>query len=76
MKSVFLIFSSVTFAFKAKNTLEEAGLRGKVEKLKDVSVASGCGYGVRIDAQNKNEALKILRRYNIKVIDVVSCDGE
>ena len=71
MNSVFLVFSSVTFALKAKNVLEEKGIRGKVEKLKEISVASGCGYGVKIDMQNKVDALRVLKRYNIKIIDVV-----
>lgn len=70
----FLVVSSVTFAFKAKNILETAGLTCKVEKIKDISAFGGCGYGVRIDAEYASAAVKALRRSNIKVIEVIDCE--
>lgn len=73
MNCLFLVVSSVTFAFKAKNVLEKAGIPGKVEKLRDITVAGGCGYGVKIDAQYQNAAARALKRQNIKVIDVLEC---
>ncbi len=75
MNCLFLVVSSVTFAFKAKNVLEAAGIPGKVEKLRDIAVAGGCGYGVKIDAQYKNAASRVLKRGNVKVIDVLDCKG-
>ena len=74
MDCKFLVVSSVTFAFKAKNILEEAGLSCKVEKIKDIATFGGCGYGVRIDAGYASAAVKALRRSNIKVIEVIDCE--
>jgi len=76
MSCLFLVVSSVTFAFKAKNVLESAGIPGKVEKLRDIAAKGGCGYGVKIDAQYRNAAARVLKRGNVKIIDVIECSEE
>ena len=71
MEQNILIVSSVTYAIKAKNELLREGINCKVEKLKKVQTLKGCGYGVAIARDNTDYAVDVMKRANIKVIEIV-----
>lgn len=60
-----IMVSSVTYAMKAKQILNSFGIRSEIERTKDMK--KGCGYSLYVP-KNTDEAEKILRENNIKIL--------
>ncbi len=65
-----LIFSSVTYALKARGVLEREGIKAKLEKLKKNQILHGCGYGLKIKNSDVLTSRGICEREGIKIIDI------
>ena len=75
MNCKFLVVSSITYALKGKSELERNNIPCKIEKLDDIALQKGCGYGVRINARDTEMSVRLLRRAGITVIDTQPCQG-
>ena len=58
--------SSVTQAMRAKDILKKQGISAKVIRTPALRGKGSCSYGLKID-NSLNEAVRILRKNNIKV---------
>jgi len=77
MECVFLVVSSITYALKAKAVFEDYSIACRIEKIRNVAVLKGCGYGIRISRSDKSRSLALLRREGLRVVDIIDCtDGE
>ncbi len=72
MNSKFLVVSSVTYALKAKNMLESAGIPTRLTRSDDMKASHGCGYGITVSEHDARNAVKQLRSKGLRVIDVVN----
>ena len=59
--------SSVTYAMKGKQILNNAGIRCEIERTSKRDMTTGCGYSLYVP-KNTDEAEKILKENNIKII--------
>lgn len=75
MNCKFLVVSSITYALKGKSELERNNIPCKIEKLDDIALQKGCGYGIRINAGDTGMSARLLRRAGIRVIDTKPCQG-
>ena len=62
-----IMVSSVTYAMKGKQILNNAGIRCEIERNPKRDIANGCGYSLYVP-KNTDEAEKILKENNIKII--------
>ena len=67
MEKPLIMVSSVTYAMKGKQILNNAGIRCEIERTQKRDVKNGCGYSLYVP-QNADEAEKILKENNIKII--------
>ena len=62
------ILSSVTYAMRAKQVLDEYNIKGFVQRLPASVTGCGCGYGLRIDPPQKSEqARRIIESAGIRI---------
>lgn len=65
-----LVLNSITIAYKARDYLNQQGIRAYVERIPADLRVSGCGYGVRVN--NDGEIIaQILDRAGIPVKNIV-----
>lgn len=69
MKKVIIKVGSVTYAMKAKNILQQYGMRAKVIKTVSTKKHEGCGYSVSVENPKQNVA-ELLRREGITVSEM------
>lgn len=69
MKKVIIKVGSVTYAMKAKNILQQYGMRAKVIKTVSTKKNVGCGYSVSVENPKQNVA-ELLRREGITVSEM------
>lgn len=69
MKKVIIKVGSVTYAMKAKNILQQYGMRAKVIKMVSTKKNEGCGYSVSVENPKQNVA-ELLRREGITVSEM------
>ena len=69
MKKVIIKVGSVTYAMKAKNILQQYGMRAKVIKTVSTKKNEGFGYSVSVDNPKQNVA-ELLRREGITVSEM------
>lgn len=62
-----IMVSSVTYAIKGKELLNDYGIRASVERTPRKSSKQGCGYSLYVP-QRTDEAENILRENGIKVL--------
>ena len=62
-----IMVSSVTYAMKGKQILNNVGIRCEIERTPKRDAQNGCGYSLYVP-KNTDEAEKILRENNVKVI--------
>ena len=68
MNRTVIVLSSVTYALKAQKVLMANGVSSLLEKLSAEQTKKGCGYGLKIDNRNLDNALAILRKERIRVV--------
>lgn len=62
MYEYFFTFRSVTAAMKARQALEEAGIRATLARTPKTLQQQGCGYSLRVRTQNLHETKELLQR--------------
>ncbi len=67
MEKPLIMVSSVTYAMKGKQILNNAGIRCEIERTPKRDMTTGCGYSLYVP-KNTDEAEKILKENNIKII--------
>ena len=60
-----IIFSSVTYALKAKKVLKRIGINVKLIKTDSNKTNYGCTYGVKIPTKNFYDVIAELKKENI-----------
>jgi hypothetical protein len=70
MNSVFVMTGTVTYALRAKNILNDEGYKAEVVKASALDKKYGCGYGVRLRADDTSHISKILSNSGIKVLGI------
>ena len=69
------VLSSVTYALKGKRLLEENGIRSAPVKTGVTKALRGCGYGLKVKAEQCGAAREILLSQGIKILGTVG-DGQ
>ena len=67
MDYVLLMAGTITHAQRMGAILENRGIRSFIARAPEGTDAHGCGYGVRLPENKKDEALEILRHAGIGV---------
>lgn len=67
---------SLTYAQRAARLLERSGVTATVAKVPQQLVSSGCGYGVRIHAQQLDRVQRILQQGEITIGKVLGLDAD
>ena len=65
MKVYYFTFRSVTFAQRGEQILKKAGFRADLMRTPKWMEAQGCGYSLRLWAEQVHPAVKILRERGI-----------
>ncbi|MCH5300861.1 MAG: DUF3343 domain-containing protein [Ruminococcus sp.] len=74
MEKELIMFPSITYAIKARDTLKKYDIMSMVERTPmDLKVTS-CGYSLYVQG-NIDEAMAILRKHNIKFLGKAVSDG-
>ena len=60
-----IIFSSVTYAIKAKKALKRIGINTKLVKTDSNKTNYGCTYGIKIQTKNFYDVVAELKKENI-----------
>lgn len=63
-----IITGTITYALRGRDLLRQHNFRASVERNLTLNKRYGCGYGIAVYGDIE-EALKILRDYNVKVLD-------
>ena len=66
-----LVLSSVTYAQKAQRILASAGIRSTIMRSAAVRAVKGCAYGLRLQAEQVDQAVEILTAQSIGVLAIV-----
>lgn len=66
-----IIVSSVTYAMKAKELLNNAGIHCRIEKVKKQFVQRGCTHGVIIKSSKLQNAKELLMSERIRIYDIL-----
>lgn len=64
----FIIVSSVTYAYKGKNVLEQRGYKAYIEREPKRLSECGCHYIIRVKDVPIDRAVDILRSAHVKVV--------
>ena len=71
MKSKFIIFSSITYALKAKSELEKNKIWCTVEKIKGQTLQNGCIYAIKVKSNKIAQSVRIIKNADIAIIDII-----
>lgn len=69
LKGNIIITGTITYAIRGRDLLRKHSFRASVERNLSGSNRYGCGYGIAVYG-DINEAVRILKDHNIKVLDV------
>lgn len=70
MNKLIVKVGSVTFALKAKDILQNRGIKSQIKKTSNPSKGEGCGYSV-IVPDASDSVIGILRLSGIEILDTV-----
>lgn len=68
MKNI-IVTGTVTYAIRGRDILRYNGIKASVERNTSGLGKYGCGYGIVVNS-NVEKAVEILKKNNIKIIDV------
>ena len=63
-----LVFSSITYALKARDLLAHASINAEIIRSPRVREIRGCGYGLKIDDDDSQSAANICAASGIKIL--------
>ena len=67
----FIILTSITYVHKAKYLLAQNNIRTYIIKLRTTTERRGCGYGLEINGNNLKNAVCILEKCRIKIVEII-----
>lgn len=70
MNKLIIKVGSVTFALKAKDILQNRGIRAQIKKTSNPSKGEGCGYSVVVPDATES-VIGILRLSGIEILETV-----
>lgn len=70
MNKLIIKVGSVTFALKAKDILQNRGIKSQIKKTANPSKGEGCGYSVVVP-DGTDSVVGILRLSGIEILDTV-----
>ena len=65
MKYRYFALSSLTYAYKAQDAFDRAGIKSKVIRLSGRETEKGCKYGVQVHDNDYTDAKRILYSSNL-----------
>ncbi len=71
MNTKYLIFSSVTYALRAMNTLKKHGIECRLQKIKNIKSIGGCGYALAIGENSISSALPYINAEGLRILDIL-----
>ena len=71
MQSCVIILSSITYVNKAKYLLAENNIKSYIVKLSASIRRQGCGYGLEITENYLTNAVAIIEKYRIKIVEII-----
>lgn len=74
MEKELIMFPSITYAIKARDTLKKYNIMSMVERTPMNLKVTSCGYSLYVP-NNIDEAMKILRKHNIRFLGKAVSDG-
>ena len=74
MTGYFIVLTSITFVNKAKYLLTQNNIKSYIVKLRTISERRGCGYGLEINENYLHNAVSIIEKYNIKIVEIIRDD--
>lgn len=63
-----LVFSSITYALKARDLLSRASIDSEIIRSPRVREIRGCGYGLKLDDRDSQSATNICAASGIKIL--------
>jgi hypothetical protein len=72
VEACYFLFSSITYAMKAKNRLEASSIRAVIIRPPKQIPCSSCSYCVKINEKNYDRAYEVLKHEGIKVVSAFS----
>ena len=73
---VFIILRSITYAQRAKDRLAKQGISSSITRVPLTLGKNGCGYALKIDEAQLQEALACIKLGNIPITRVYRMVGE
>lgn len=68
MEGLYVVVSSITYAYKGKNALERKGIRAYIERPPRNLSKCGCHYALRIKNAPLDKAVQILMDARVRII--------
>ncbi len=65
MKHRYFAFSSLTFAYKGQDALDNTGIRSKIIRLSGDETKKGCRYGIEVNDKDYPDAKYALNRAGV-----------
>ena len=65
MKHRYFAFSSLTYAYKGKDALDNTGIRSKIIRLSGNETKKGCRYGIEVSEKDSFDAKSALYKYGV-----------
>lgn len=65
MKTFYITFRSITLAQRGEKALRGAGLRCTLQRTPRWMEEQGCGYALRLNAEDPGDAVALLRSQNL-----------
>ena len=65
---------SMTYAIKAKNTLQDSYIDCEIVKLEPSMTKKGCAYGVSFNCVNTNNVINAMKKSSINYTELLSID--
>lgn len=69
MDTVFVL-TSITYSAKAQALLKQHGIPSELTRSLNVRQIRGCGYGLKVNSIDKEEAEKLMKNNGIKIAGV------
>jgi len=66
-----ILLTSLTYVNKAKCILTENNIKSYIVKLRAIQERRGCGYGLEVSENYLNNAVSIIEKYRIKIVEVI-----
>ena len=74
MSRQYVVVSSITYAYKGKNILENKGIRASIERAPASISKCGCHYVIKVSNAPLDRVVKLLNDAHVKIISTGGAD--